>query len=78
MVLREWNAAIVTFQEIIDSYYDTDILNDTYLDIATCKSKLGKREDMINALTKVDKDKLNTKQLLHYNSLMKLSLEWAE
>lgn len=78
MVLREWNAAIVTFQEIIDLYYDTNIINDTYLDISTCQSKLNKREEMIQALTKVDKNKLNTKQLLHYNSLMKLSLEWTE
>lgn len=78
MVLREWNAAIVTFQEILDSYYDTSIINDTYLDIATSQSKLNRREEMINALSKVNKDALSATKLLHYNNLMKLSLEWPE
>lgn len=78
MVLREWNAAIITLQEIVDSYYDTDLLNDTYLDIATSHSKLKQREDMIVALAKVDKEKLSTAKLLQYNNLMKLSLDWPE
>ncbi len=78
MVLREWNAAIVTFQEILDSYYDTNIINETYLDIATCNSKLLNREEMIAALSKVDKDELSATKLLIFNNLMKMSLEWPE
>ena len=78
MILREWNAAIITFQEIIDSYYDTDIINDTYLEIASCYSKLLQREDMVVMLDKVDSEKLSTKNKLQYDKLIKLSMEWPE
>ncbi len=78
MILREWNAAIITFQEIIDTYYDTDILNDTYLEIASCYSKLMQRENMIIMLDKVDGEKLSTSNKLQYDKLMKLSTEWPE
>ncbi len=78
MVLREWNAAIITFEEIIESYYDTRILNDTYLDIASCYSKLSQREEMIQVLDKINVDALSTKNILTYNKLLKLSMEWPE
>ncbi|MCF7832575.1 MAG: outer membrane protein assembly factor BamD [Candidatus Marinimicrobia bacterium] len=78
MILREWNAAIITFQEILDTYYDTSIINDTYLDIATCYSKLQQREEMIAILNKVDNSKLSTKNQLQYKKLMNLSMDWPE
>lgn len=78
MVLREWNAAIITLQEIIDTYYDTPLINDAYLDIAISHSKLEQREEMIKALAKIDKDQLSTSKVLQYNNLMKLSLEWPK
>ncbi len=78
MILREWNAAIITFQEILDTYYDTDIVNDTYLDIAACHAKLEQREEMIIMLDKVIAEKLSTKQNLKYNSLMDLSTDWKK
>ena len=78
MVLREWKAAIITLQEIVDTYYDTPLLQDAYLDIAISHSKLEQREEMIKALAKIDKDQLNTSKLLQYNNLMKLSLEWPK
>ena len=78
MVLREWNAAVVTFQEILDSYYDTELINDTYLDIALCQSKMEEREKMISALGKINKDALSTTKQIQYNNLMKLSTEWPE
>jgi len=78
MILREWNAAIITFQEVIDSYYDTDVINETYLAIASCHSKLKQREEMIVMLNKVDSEKLSKSQKLQYDKLMKLSTEWPE
>ena len=78
MILREWNAAIITFQEVIDTYYDTDIINETYLKIAACQAKLEQRQNMINMLDKVDNEKLSTKDKLQYSKLMKLSSEWPE
>lgn len=78
MILREWNAAIITFQEIIDTYYDTDIINDTYLQIAACQAKLLQRQEMIIMLDKVDNEILSTKKQIQYNKLMKLSMDWPE
>ncbi len=78
MVLREWNAAIITFNEILDSYYDTPYLNDTYLEIATCYAKLLKREDMIRMLNKVSEADLSAKNKLNYNKLLNLSMDWPE
>lgn len=78
MVLREWKAAIITFQEILDSYYDTELLNDTYLKMAACHAKLEERQKMITLLDLVDKDKLSAKDVLQYNKLMELSTDWPE
>jgi outer membrane protein assembly factor BamD len=78
MILREWKAAIITFQEIFDTYYDTDLVNTTYLQVASCQAKLEKREEMVNALDKVDENKLSTIDLVQYNKLLKLSTEWPE
>ena len=78
MVLREWEAAIITFQEVLDNYYDTGLVNDTYLDLAECHAKLEEREDMITMLNKVDASLLSTRNILKYNNLMKLSTDWSE
>lgn len=78
IVLREWNAAIITFQEVLDSYYDTDLVNDTYLEMAECHAKLEQREDMINSLNKVNPDLLSSVKSLQYNKLMDLAADWPE
>jgi len=78
MVLREWNAAIITFQEMLDSYYESDLVNVTHLNMAECYSKLEQREDMIMSLNNVDPTLLSTRNSLKYNKLMKLSTDWPE
>lgn len=78
MILREWNAALITFQEVLDNYYDTELVNDTYLNMAECHSKLEDRETMIVMLDKVDASLLSTRNLLKYNNLLKLSTDWPE
>jgi outer membrane protein assembly factor BamD len=78
MILREWKAALITFQEVLDSYYDTNIVNDTYLQMAECHAKLEQREDMIKFLGNVDPETLSTANTLKYNNLMKLSTDWPE
>ncbi|MEA2077053.1 MAG: outer membrane protein assembly factor BamD [Candidatus Marinimicrobia bacterium] len=78
MILREWNAAIITFQEILDNYYDTNLVNDTYLEIAACHAKLEQREKLILMLDRVEAEKLSTTQTLQYNSLMELSTDWQK
>jgi outer membrane protein assembly factor BamD len=78
MILREWKAAIITFQEVLESYYDTDMLNDTHLQIAVSHSKLMQREEMIRALDKVNPDALQARDRITYNKLLKLSTDWPE
>ncbi|MDD4961503.1 MAG: outer membrane protein assembly factor BamD [Candidatus Marinimicrobia bacterium] len=69
MVLREWNAAIITFEEVINSYYDTPVLNPTYLEIAWCHYELEDPEGMIAALNKVNPDTLSLRDKRRYRKL---------
>lgn len=78
IILREWDAALITFQEVLDTYYDTDLVNDTYLQMSRCYAKLEQREDLIKMLNQVDAGLLSTRNLLTYNKLMELSTDWPE
>lgn len=69
MVLREWNAAIIAFEEIIDSYYDTPVLNPAYLKMAECQYMLGNPEQSIQMLNKVNPDRLSRRDKRKYNKI---------
>jgi outer membrane protein assembly factor BamD len=75
MILREWKAAVITFQEIVDSYYDTEILNDTHLQIAVSYSNLSDTENMIRALDKVNPEALSTRNRRVYQKLLTSSTD---
>ena len=70
MILREWKAAVITFQEILDSYYDTEVLNDTYFQIAVSYSNLSDPENMIRALDKVNPEELSKRNRRRYEKLL--------
>ncbi len=44
MVFREWNAAIITFEEIENKYFDTEIIDLTYLKLAQCHKNLEEKD----------------------------------
>jgi outer membrane protein assembly factor BamD len=71
MVLREWKAAVITFEEIVDSYYDTEILNPTYLKLAECYKELENPEKSIQMLNKVNPDRLSQRLKKQYRKLYK-------
>lgn len=45
MVFREWKAALITFEEIEKYYYDTEIIDLTYLKMAQCHDYRGDAEE---------------------------------
>lgn len=69
MVLHEWNAAIITFEEIINSYYDTSLLNPSYLKMAECYYMQGNTEMSVQMLNKVNPDKLKQQDKRKYKKL---------
>lgn len=71
VVLREWKGANITFQEIIDDYYDTEIIDYTYLEMASCYNKMHQKTEMIQMLNEIRPKKIkNSKDKIRYNSLM--------
>lgn len=73
MILREWRAAIITFEEIINKYYDTPLYQPTLLNMAECYKKIGDVEKLSEIYHEIDKSKLNSSQdRLRYNSLMNI------
>jgi len=71
MILREWKAAIITFEEIINKYYDTPLYQPTLLNMAECYKKIGDVEKLSEIYGEIDKTKLESPQdRLRYNSLM--------
>ena len=71
MVLREWNAATITFKIIIEDYYNTELLDYTYLEVATCYNKMNDKSNMIKALNEINPKKITSaKEKIRYNTLM--------
>lgn len=71
MVLREWKAAIITFQTIIEEYYDTKIIDNTYLEMSSCYNKMNDKSNMIKSLNEIDAKKILTaKDKIRYRTLM--------
>lgn len=71
MVLREWKAATITFQEIINNYYDTKLLDNTYLEVASCYNKMNDKSNMIKTLNEIDPKKItSTQNKIRYNNLL--------
>ncbi|MDD3095486.1 MAG: outer membrane protein assembly factor BamD [Candidatus Neomarinimicrobiota bacterium] len=73
MVLREWSAALITFEEVLNSYYDTSLLNPTYLEMAACYYELENTEAMIGILNKVNPDTLSPRDKRRYRKLFQAS-----
>lgn len=71
MVLREWKAAVITFEEIIESYYDTPLLNKTYLQTARSYRKMNEPEKALKMLDKIEVDALSASNRQEYNKLLK-------
>jgi len=70
MILREWKAAIITFEEIINKYYDTPLYQPTLLNMAECYKKIGDMEKLSEIFGEIDKSKLKSPQdKIRYNSL---------
>jgi outer membrane protein assembly factor BamD len=70
MVLREWKAAIISFEVIIESYWDTDLIDDSYLAIAQCYHKMDDLENSARYLKEVNPKKLsNPQDILLYRNL---------
>lgn len=71
MVLREWKAATITFQGVIDNYYDTELLNYTYLEMASCYNKMNDKRNMIKILNEIEPKKITaTQDKIRYNNLL--------
>ncbi len=75
MVLREWKAAAITFEEITEGYYDTPLLNKTYLQMARCYRNLNNTEKTADMLDQIDKGALSASERSDYNKLMKAMAE---
>lgn len=69
MVLREWRSALITFQEIVDQYYDTHLYHPTLLDMTECYKKTGNIEKMKETYRQIDRNKLSGQEKLRYNTL---------
>jgi len=71
MVLREWNSAVITFEEILKNYYDTSLYHPTLLDIAECYKKMNDPAKMMEFYKQIDRNKLLSAQdKIRYNSLI--------
>lgn len=71
MVLREWNSAVITFEEILNNYYDLSLYHPALLDIAECYKKMGDQEKMMEYFRQIDHNKLLSAQdRIRYNSLI--------
>jgi len=71
MILHEWEAAIITFEEIINEYYDTPLYQPTLLNMAECYKKIGDVKKLTEIYNKIDKSKLSSPQdRVRYNSLI--------
>ncbi len=71
MVLREWKAATITFQGVIENYYDTELLDNTYLEMASCYNKINDKSNMIKTLNEIDPKKITAaKDRIRYNNLI--------
>jgi outer membrane protein assembly factor BamD len=76
MVLREWKSAIITFEEIVDQYYDTHLYHPTLLELAECYKKIGDTEKMKEIYRQIDLKKLPSVQdRMRYNTLLEDSGE---
>lgn len=71
IVLREWPAALITLQEILDTYFDTEIIYDTYLDMAECHINLEEFDMAMEYLAKVKAHEFEEKNSLRYKKLLK-------
>ncbi|MDZ7797394.1 MAG: hypothetical protein U5N56_10290 [Candidatus Marinimicrobia bacterium] len=71
MVLREWKAAVITFEEIIESYYDTPLLNKTYLQTARSYHKMNEPEKALKMMDKIDVNALSASNRQEYHKLLK-------
>lgn len=71
IVLREWQAALITLQEILDSYFDTEIIYDTYLDMAECHLNLEEYDMALEYLAKTATHEFEEKNSLRYKKLLK-------
>ena len=71
MILREWKAAVITFEEIVNRYYDTGLLNRTYLKMSRCYYNMEDPENAVRMLENVDKSKLSPGGKNNYNQLSK-------
>lgn len=71
MVLREWNSAVITFEEILNNYYDTSLYHPVLLELAECYKKMGNQEKMMEYYGQIDRNKLLSAQdRLRYNSII--------
>lgn len=71
MVLKEWNAALITLQEIQDSYFDTEILSEALLDMAECHVNLQEYDKAMEYLAKISAENFEESNSLRYNRLLK-------
>ncbi|HDR04565.1 MAG TPA: outer membrane protein assembly factor BamD [Candidatus Marinimicrobia bacterium] len=70
MVLHEWKAAVISFEELVDSYWDTEWIDPGYLAIAQCYAKMEDTENSARFLSQVNPKKLsNPQDILLYRNL---------
>lgn len=62
MVLREWNAAIISFNEIMDEYYDTNLIDESHLAMAECYKNLNDMDLANDHIRKVNVDNLDSQK----------------
>jgi len=70
MVFREWKAALITFEQLEAEYFDTEIIDRTYLKMAQCHNELQDPAKTAYYLEQVRVDRLkNAREKAVYSSL---------